>query len=68
MEIYLIDKNNNEIKRTYSNVINWSYDFVKFINGGFASKIYCDSETEYFSDNKYIIENSMEEGEAINDD
>ena len=56
MMIYLIDSVNNEIKNTYTNVDKWSVNFVEFTSNGFKTKIYCDSETEYFSDKLPIIE------------
>lgn len=49
MTIYLINKETNEIIREFDNVINWSYNFVEYNNNGRA-KIYCDTETEYFTD------------------
>ena len=49
MEVYLINKETNEIVRTFNNVINWSENFVEYDNGGRA-KIYCDTEVEYFTD------------------
>ena len=49
MEIYLIDRETKEIKSTYTNVKSWSENFVETINNGLKSKIYCDSETEYFA-------------------
>ena len=49
MKVYLINKETNEIVREFENVINWSYNFVEYNNGGRA-KIYCDTETEYFTD------------------
>lgn len=52
MNIYLIDRETNEIKDTYTNVNNWAEDFVEFATNGLRSKIYCNVETEYFSDEK----------------
>lgn len=49
MKIYLINKETNETIIEFDNVINWSNNFVEYNNGGRA-KIYCDSETEYFTD------------------
>ena len=49
MTIYLIDKETNEIKGTYSNVDKWSANFVECTSNGLRTKIYCDSETEYFT-------------------
>lgn len=50
MMIYLIDSVNNEIKNTYKNVDKWSVNFVEFTNNGLKTKIYCNSEIEYFAD------------------
>lgn len=50
MKIYLINKEDNEIKNTYTNVDAWSVHFVEFTNNGLKTKIYCDIETEYFTD------------------
>lgn len=50
MKIYLINNETNDVIREFNNVINWSYNFVEYNNGGRA-KIYCDTETEYFTDN-----------------
>ena len=51
MIVYLINKETNEIINEYKNVISWGYNFVEFNNGG-RCKIYCNSETEYFTDEK----------------
>lgn len=51
MEVYLIDIETNEVKQTYKNVIKFGYDWVEFDNGG-RCKIYCNPETEYFTDTK----------------
>lgn len=48
MEVYLINKEKNELLYKYNNVINWSYSFVEYDNGG-RCKIYCN-ENEYFTD------------------
>lgn len=56
MEIYLIDRETNEIKGVYTNVDKWSVNFVEFTNNGFKTKIYCDIETEYFTNEKPKIE------------
>lgn len=50
MEIYLKDKETNETKQTFKNVKSWGVDYVIYNNGGFPGKIYCDIETEYFTD------------------
>ena len=50
MTVYLIDKETNEIKSTYNNVIEWGFNFVEYMNGGYRAKMYCDTETEYFTD------------------
>lgn len=49
MKVYLISMETNETIREFDNVIRWSYNFVEYDNGGRA-KIYCDTETEYFTD------------------
>lgn len=49
MKIYLKNKETNEVINEYSNVIAWGVDFVEYDEGGRA-KIYCDAETEYFTD------------------
>lgn len=53
MKVYLIDRETNEIKNTYDNVISWGINYVEYLNGGFRAKIYCNEETEYFT-NEYI--------------
>ena len=50
MEIYLIDNETNEVKQTYQNVKQWGYNFVEYLNNGMRGKVYCDMETEHFSD------------------
>lgn len=50
MEIYLIDKETNEVKAIYNNVINWRANFIIYNNNGNIGKTYCDAQTEYFSD------------------
>lgn len=51
MEVYLIDFKTNEVKQTFTNVIKFGYNWVEFDNGG-RCKLYCDVETEYFTDAK----------------
>lgn len=51
MKVYLINNETNEIVNQYSNVISWGFNFVEYDNGG-RCKIYCDIETEHFSDTK----------------
>lgn len=48
MEVYLVNKETNEILRTFTDVKSWNETFVEFKNGGFRSKIYC-GENEYFT-------------------
>lgn len=67
MEIYLIDKQLNKVKREYSNVIDWSQDYVEFINDGFRSKIYCDAETEYFSDTLDVLNEQLAKEREVKD-
>ena len=50
MKVYLIDRHKEEIKQTYDGVISWRADFVEYLNRGCRSKIYCDLNTEYFTD------------------
>jgi len=52
MEIYLINNETNEIIQIYQNVEKWGYNFVEYKNNGMRGKIYCDMETEHFSDTK----------------
>lgn len=52
MEIYLINNETNEVTQTYQNVEKWGYNFVEYKNNGMRGKIYCDMETEHFSDTK----------------
>ena len=47
--IYLKNKETNEIINTFTNVIEWSDNFVEYEDYG-RCKIYCDTETEYFTD------------------
>lgn len=56
MEVYLIDRETNEVKNTYTNVVRWGTDFVEQTNNGLRTKIYCDAETEYFSDKQPKVE------------
>lgn len=48
MTVYLIDVKTSEVKNTYTNVINFGYDWVEFDNNG-RCKLYCDPETEFFT-------------------
>ena len=50
MKIYLINNETNEVTQTYQNVEKWGYNFVEYKNNGMRGKIYCDMETEHFSD------------------
>lgn len=50
MEVYLINRETNEIKDAYINVYKWAENFVECINNGLRSKFYCNSEIEYFTD------------------
>lgn len=49
MIIYLKNKETNEIIDKYQNINNWDYSFIEYYNGE-VCKIYCDVETEYFTD------------------
>ena len=51
--IYKVDKKTNTIVQTYTDVINWSNNFVEFLNQKqgtlkYRTKIYC-SDTEFFT-------------------
>ena len=50
MKIYLIDRKTNETKNAYDNVISWRENYVEYLNGGYRGKLYCNTKTEYFSD------------------
>lgn len=50
MKIYLLNNNTQELITTYENVKDWGNNYVVFMNNGNLGKIYCDEETEYFSD------------------
>lgn len=56
MEVYLIDRETNEIIDTYTNIIGWAENFVEFKKGKFRSKFYCDVEKEYFTNEKQTEE------------
>lgn len=60
MKVYLINKETNEVIMTYTNVIKWDENFVEHNNGG-RGKIYCNTETEYFTDEEPKEENISEE-------
>ena len=50
MVVYLKNKETSEVINTYTNVIRWGYDFVEYNNNGYRGKTYCNTETEYFTD------------------
>lgn len=50
MNVYVIDKNTNEIVREFSNVINFDINSVEYLNNDCRGKIYCDIENEYVTD------------------
>lgn len=50
MEAYLIDKETNEVKQTFSNVLSFRENYVEYLNNGCRGKIYCDTEIEYISE------------------
>ena len=52
--IYLINKETNEIIRTFDEVQHWDFNFVEYLNGGYRAKMYCN-ENEYFSDKEPVI-------------
>lgn len=56
MSIYLIDRETNEIINTYTNIVSWAENFVECKNNNLRSKIYCDTQTEYFTDIEPIVE------------
>lgn len=47
--IYKINKETQEVLQQYTNVINWSADFVEYTSGSIRVKEYC-SENEMFVD------------------
>lgn len=55
--IYLINKETNEIIRTFAleDVIEWGENFIEYSNGGYRAKTYCN-ENEYFTDKEVIVE------------
>lgn len=55
MTIFLLNKETNEILKTYNNVIVWDETFVEYENSGYRSRIYCEYN-EFFTD-KRIEEN-----------
>lgn len=59
MEIYLKSIETNEIKKAYKDVIVWGYNFVEYYNSGNRAKIYCDTETEYFTEVEDGEDNSI---------
>ena len=61
MTIYLKNKETNEVINTYTNVIRWSVDFVEYSTNGYRGKTYCNTETEYFTDEYTEEENISEE-------
>lgn len=56
MEAYLIDKETNEVKQTFTNVLNFGENYVEYLNNGCRGKIYCDTQTEYISETMPEIE------------
>ena len=60
MEIYLIKKETREIKNSYNNVLKWDSDYVEYLNCGYRGKIYCDRQTEYFTNMKPEIKETGE--------
>ena len=48
MKVYLVNAETNEIIETFENVVEWGYNFVEYLNGGYPAKIYCN-ENEYFT-------------------
>ena len=55
MEVYLINKETNEVIQTYTDVQHWGYNFVEYLNNGRRAKFYC-GENEYFTDKEVIVE------------
>lgn len=49
MEVYLIDIETDKVINTYTNIIGFGYNWVEFENNG-RCKLYCDPETEFFTD------------------
>lgn len=50
MRIYLIEKATKQIIREFDNVIDWSIDYVEYYIGQGICKEYCDTNTQYFTD------------------
>ena len=50
MKIYQINKHTNEIVQEFSNVLSFGNNYVEYLNNNCRGKIYCDTNTEYFSD------------------
>lgn len=60
MEIYLKDKETNETRQTFKNVKSWGEDYVIYDNNGYTGKIYCDTETECFTDTEEVVDEQQE--------
>ena len=50
MVIYLVKNKTNELICTFENVIKWENNFVEYKNGIYKSKVYCNLDEEYFTD------------------
>lgn len=50
MEVYLIRKETDEVINTFRAVIKWAYNYVEYLNNNNRAKVYCNEETEYFTD------------------
>lgn len=48
--VYKKNKSTNEIISQYDNVLVWGANFVEYIKREVRAKIYCNPETEYFTD------------------
>jgi hypothetical protein len=47
MEVYLIDKETNEVKQTFANVVSFGENYVEYLNNGCRGKLYFNTEIEY---------------------
>lgn len=56
MEVYLIDKETDKVKQTFTNVLNFRENYVEYLNSGCRGKIYFDTEIEYISETMPDIE------------
>lgn len=60
MEIYLLEKETNNLIQTFNNVTDWAENYVCYTVSGQMGKIYCDTEIEYFSDEMPLFEENVD--------